>query len=399
MNIFFWWALFSGLVMLLLPLRMLSFRKHIRLLRDFPPPPERPAWPKVSIIVPACNEAGSIGPAARTLLEMDYPNLELIIVDDRSNDGTGEIIRGLAARDKRVTPVSVTSLPPGWLGKLHALHKGVQAAAGEWLLFTDADVHFRAQSLRKAIQRCDSKKLGFLSIIPSFLEKSFPLRVMVSQFMHFGSLTTDPRMISDPKSKACVGTGAFNLCSREAYLQSGGMEWLKMEVIDDGGLAYAMKLARVKSEALSGVGEIELEWYPSLWGFVKGLEKNGFSLMGYSFPFVLALHAAVFFHFFGYTVAPILSGSVPVMIFVWSAMSFYLAVSAYVIRKVIDVNPLNVLFFPLSFLLFPLVILRSAIICLRQGGIYWRGTFYPLAELRAQQRVKILEMIMHPKIP
>ena len=112
---------------------------------------EPDAWPTLSVIVPACNEAQTIKAASRTLLAQDYPGLEVIFVDDRSSDGTGEIIDALAATRAGVHALHVTELSEGWLGKVYALNQGLRVARGDWILFTDADVHFEAGTLRRAV--------------------------------------------------------------------------------------------------------------------------------------------------------------------------------------------------------------------------------------------------------
>src|SRR6185503_6720653 len=104
--------------------------------------PDPPRWPKLSIIIPACNEAASIEAAVTSRLAQDYPDFEVCVIDDRSTDGTGAIVDRLAEGDPRVRAVHITELPEGWLGKVHALHRGVSIATGEWLLLSDADVHF-----------------------------------------------------------------------------------------------------------------------------------------------------------------------------------------------------------------------------------------------------------------
>src|SRR5258708_6682500 len=125
-------------------------------------------WPKVSLIVPARNEADSIERAVRSRLGDDYPDLETVLVDDRSSDGTGAIVDRLAAADARVVPVHLTQLPSGWLGKVHALHQGVARAHGEWLLFSDADVEFQPGTLRRVIAYCEERGIDHLAALPLF---------------------------------------------------------------------------------------------------------------------------------------------------------------------------------------------------------------------------------------
>ena len=114
-------------------------------------------WPKVSVVVPACNEADTLERAMSSLLACDYPNLEIVLVNDRSTDQTGHIMDGLSERDQRIHVVHLDHLPAGWLGKLNAMHQGTQRVQGQLLLFTDADVHFEPSSIRRAVselERC-----------------------------------------------------------------------------------------------------------------------------------------------------------------------------------------------------------------------------------------------------
>ena len=126
-----------------------------------------PDWPMVSVIVPACNEADKFESAARTLLAQDYANLEIILVDDRSTDSTGQIADRLADSDPRVRVLHITELPDGWLGKVHALDRGLAQCSGEIVLFTDADVHHRSDTIRRAVAFMQSEKLDHVAGCPS----------------------------------------------------------------------------------------------------------------------------------------------------------------------------------------------------------------------------------------
>ena len=145
---------------------LLRMTRAMPLLSDLTPPePER--WPTLSVVVAACNEADRIEAAARTLLEEDYPDLEIILVDDRSADSTGEILDRLAADDDRAKVLHITDLPDGWLGKVHALRCGLEASRGDFVLFTDADVHFAPGALRKAVAWCEDQGLDHLAAFPT----------------------------------------------------------------------------------------------------------------------------------------------------------------------------------------------------------------------------------------
>ncbi len=385
--------------MLYLAVKGLNFSRQIRFLRDVElPEASSIKWPKVSLVVPACNEALTILSATQSLLQMDYPNLELLLVDDRSTDGTFEIIQRLAQDDPRVKFVRVNTLPAGWLGKVHALHQGVLASTGEWLLFSDADVHFQMHSLKKAIVDSQRNNLGFLAVTPSIVKGTLLLRIIVAQFVHWASISIDLKRIKDAHYRDSIGTGAFNLIRKSAYDRSRGLEWLKMEVVDDAGIAFELKASKAKVGVLSGLGEIEIEWYPTLIEFIRGLEKNGFAIFQYSLAFLTTVYLGVVAIFVGMMIAPFMAQSANTMCFTWLCLSLYLAASALSLRSMMTISPFVVVLFPFTFVLMPLVFVRSAVLCLWNQGVHWRGTFYPLAELRRNQRLKILNLMFNRKL-
>ncbi|MFO0260237.1 MAG: glycosyltransferase family 2 protein, partial [Planctomycetota bacterium] len=145
--------------------------------------PQPTPWPLVSVIVTALDEEATIEPALRTLLSASYPELELIAVNDRSRDRTGEVIDRLAADSPRLQPVHIRELPGGWLGQVHAMDTGARAARGEWLLFTDADVHFGPTVIERAIQVCQRERLDHLTLWPRLEGRGLVLRAALVAFM------------------------------------------------------------------------------------------------------------------------------------------------------------------------------------------------------------------------
>ena len=133
------------------------------------------SWPKLSIIIPACNEEQHIEQAAKTILAQDYPNLEIILVNDRSSDSTGDIINQLAVDDDRITAVHIKTLPKNWLGKVNALSEGKKHVTGDWMLITDADIHYAPGILRKAVSYVLDKKIDHLALMPNVEMNSFGL--------------------------------------------------------------------------------------------------------------------------------------------------------------------------------------------------------------------------------
>jgi glycosyltransferase involved in cell wall biosynthesis len=387
------WSVLSGLVLAWFTLRLASFRTHFQLLRDVSVKEPVAGWPLVSLIVPACNEEETIAEALRSLLRIEYPALELIAVEDRSTDRTREVIEGVARDDARVKLVSVETLPPGWLGKVHALYQGVNHAKGDWFLFSDADVHYAPASISKAITHVDSQELDFLTVVPAIHARTFFLKCLVVQFIHMAATTLNLKRVRDRRATDSPGGGAFNLVSREAYERSGRLEWLKLDVIDDSGLAMVVKEAGAKCDAIGGLGEIEIEWYPNATAFVRGLEKNAFAIFQYSLMAVVLFMIWNVILFCGIVIAPALSGSVLVQIFSYIMLVSYIAASMFALRKLIPFSSWVAVTLPLTSLVFPLIGMRSAVLFLKRGGIFWRGTFYSRNDLIANQRFKLFQLL------
>jgi glycosyltransferase involved in cell wall biosynthesis len=348
-------------------------------------------WPRLSVVIPACDEAASLESAVTTLLQQDYPDLEIILVDDRSTDGTAKIIERLAREDPRIRAVHVKTLPQGWLGKVHALHRGVEQASGEWLLFTDADVYFAAGTLRRAVAFVLHQRVDHLTLIPRTVQKSFWLELAVNTFGLLFFITTRAASVNRPDSKAFVGIGAFNLVNARRFHRTAGFEWLRLEPGDDVGLGMMIKQSGGTTRLAFAYEDLSLQWYSSVTAMFKGLEKNLFGpgshyrwqLMLVRVGIIWALVAGPYFSLiFG-----LAHGLAPLWIAGAAAISVQLIfpVCCVADRKT---RGLILLLFPVGVLLITAMMLRAAYQCLKNGGIDWRGTHYPIDQLRAGQRVK-----------
>lgn len=348
------------------------------------------SWPLVSVIIPACNEEASLEDAIQSLLAQDYPALEVWLVDDRSTDKTGEVIDALAARDPRIRPLRVESLPAGWLGKVHAMHVATQHAQGEWLLFTDADVHFRADTLRRAVSFLRMQKTDFLSVIPSFRTPGFLLNILTESFGMGFSLSLRIWKIGSRKSRAFAGMGAFNMIRRETFARTPGFPWLKMEVLDDVGLALMAYHAGARASLAGGYALLEVAWYESLPAMMRGVEKNMFGSMGFYHYGFFAFKMLLFvLAFVGPFVALLPLGVPGLMTLGWGAVAALCLSSAFFSRWKGDPFWAG-LFAPLGTLFLTYPAARSAWRCWKQGGIIWRDTLYPIEALRAGMRLHLL---------
>jgi glycosyltransferase involved in cell wall biosynthesis len=348
-------------------------------------------WPRLSVVIPACDEATSLESAVTTLLQQDYPDLEIILVDDRSTDGTAEIIERLAREDPRIRAVHVETLPQGWLGKVHALHCGVEQASGDWLLFTDADVHFAAGTLRRAVAFVLHQQVDHLTLIPRTIQKSFWLELAVNTFGLLFFITTRAASVNRPDSKAFVGIGVFNLVNARRFHRTAGFEWLRLEPGDDVGLGMMIKQSGGTTRLAFAYEDLSLQWYASVTDMFKGLEKNLFGpgshyrwwLMLFRVGIIWALVAAPYFSL----ALGLAHGLAPLWIAGAAAISMQLifTICFAAERKA---KGLVLLLFPVGVLLITAMMLRAGYRCVKNGGIDWRGTHYSLEQLRAGQRVK-----------
>ncbi len=336
--------------------------------------------PLVSIVVAAKDEARGIETAARSLLAQRYPSFEIVAVDDRSSDETGAILDRLSQADPRLRVVHVHELPPGWLGKNHALSVGAAAARGEWLLFTDADVVMEPDTLARAVGCAERGGLDHLAVLPDIRMPGLLLQAFSVGFACWGLVALRPWKASNPRSWRFVGIGAFNLVRAAAYARAGGHAPIRLRPDDDLKLGKILKRSGARGDFLLGKGLISVEWYHSVGAAINGLMKNSFSVVEYH---ILPMLAGVPLYLIG-GLGPLLAvllGTGPVRWFGAAAVLIQLGI---LLRGAAETGTPRraVLLYPLVSILFAWIILRALVLNLSQGGIVWRGTFYPLAELR-----------------
>ena len=338
------------------------------------------ASPSITVIVPARNEAADIAATLHSLLEQDYDNLQIIAVNDRSTDHTGAIIDTIASvHPGRLRALHVTELPPGWLGKTHAMALAARQAPTDYLLFTDADVLFRSDAIRRALAHAVATNADHLVTMPTTLIHRWDEAAILGFFQIFALWGARPWRVSNPESKRdALGIGAFNLLTRSAYLQIGGFETLRMEIIEDLALARRIKHAGLVQRVAFGRGLVSLHWASGLHGLVGVMTKNLFS--AFRFYIWLALLGCLWLLVF--CVAPAVG-----LFFPLTRIPAILTVAAVVwayrlMSRHSGISPGYALFFPFAALVFVFALLRSTLVTLKRGGVVWRGTFYPLTELR-----------------
>lgn len=383
-NLHFWTALlifFSSVTKLIEALRAWRL---VRLLPEESSASMSPEYPMLSVVVPARNEERNLEEALRTVLGQDYRNLEVILVDDRSTDGTGRIMEHLAAGREGTSVIHVQELPEGWLGKNHAVWVGAGRARGDWLLLTDADVCFHPTASRRAIAHAEEKGLDHLTLIPELHLSGYWLRSFVAFFYAVFLVLRGYYKASVPSSRTGVGIGAFNLIRREAYEKAGGYAALANRPDDDLTLGDRVKKLGMRQELALGHGLIEVEWYASLSELFEGVEKNAFAALGYSLPktfgWILAVLAIMAWPFVAIFVSPkrttaLYLGAVTTQVATFAICNRFLG------WRVL----FHALGYPVCVLLFVYTLARSALLALARGGVYWRSTFYPLSMLRSRK--------------
>lgn len=348
--------------------------------------PARPqAWPRVSVVVAARDEADTLPAAMEAHLRTDYPDVELVVVDDRSTDGTGALADALAARDARVRAVHVTERPDDWMGKVWALREGERHATGEYLLLTDADVHIAPDGLRRAITLCERRGADHLAVMPDVWSRGVLLDLALAAFARSFVLGQRIWDVERPGSSAYVGVGAFNLVRREAFERAGGFGWFRLDVADDLALGLMMKRSGARSLPAWGHGVVGLEWYPSLGAMVRGLEKNTFAVFDFRVGWALVALVAVL----GFDSLPIVALFLdePAWLRPLAAGSIGVGLAIGVLLARRAARPaVSVLAMPLATLLFTYIVVRSVALGLLRGGIRWRKTFYPASMLRGRMR-------------
>lgn len=337
--------------------------------------------PRVSIIVPACNEEKTIEPALQRLLAQDYPNLEIVVVNDRSTDGTGKLLERLQRESRGLfTILTISDLPSGWLGKSHALQTGADKATGDILLFTDADIEMEEHTVSRAVRFLEEKELDHLCLLFQQVGGSWLLNGMILDAAS-GLLTVfKPWRVRDGKRNHFIGVGAFNMVRTAAYRAVQGHRSIAMHPIDDMMLGKIVKEQGMKQQCLLGQPYVTVCWYSTAAEMVSGLMKNVFSVFHYRSWLAVSAIVLVFI----LNVLPLIglvvsSGSAQILF----GIAVLLRLSCLAAGARLSRMPLSAV---AGGLLAPCmsiyIIGRSAWLTVKNGGISWRGSHYSLQELR-----------------
>jgi cellulose synthase/poly-beta-1,6-N-acetylglucosamine synthase-like glycosyltransferase len=340
-------------------------------------------FPPISIVVAVRNEGTVLAAALETLCNISYPDYELIIINDRSTDNSAAILSTFENSHKNLQIVTITGLPEKWLGKNHALYAGYLKSKYDWILFSDADIHFAPQSLQKAMQYTIDHKLDHLTLLPEVYNSSTWLASIMSTFQVLLDLKLRPWNARNKRSKASLGVGAFNLVRKEAYEAIGTHKAISLRPDDDLKLGERLKHAGFNQDVCYADGEVSLEWYENVKALINGMMKNSFAAADYNVFMCIGgvIWLLLFF------VVP-----VPVLLLFGNTTERMMAIAALIFQLILFTTKpamratfFQALLMPYAAFMMCYIITKATWLTLTQKGIYWRDTFYSLKELKQQR--------------
>lgn len=340
--------------------------------------------PHLTVIVPARDEATSIEATLRSLFSQTGIRLQIVAVDDRSMDGTGEKMDALATEaasgPHAYQVLHIRELPSGWLGKPYALAKGIERADAPWLLFTDADVFFAPDTLHLALRTAIRENVDHFVLAPTLISETPGEAAVQAAIQLLAHFATRAWKIGDPKAKDAFGVGGFSMVRKEALTAIGGIDRLRMEVVEDVALGWLIKREwHGRSLMVLGPGLVRLRWLHGTFGIVRLLEKNGFAGFRYSIALTLTACLSLLLH----ALVPLVALAEGPWGIAAAALTYLgIAIGIYANRKLNQLSPVLALFFAPSVLIVAWAFLRSMFLTLFRGGVVWRGTRYPLDDLK-----------------
>lgn len=325
-----WFDLIVAGIVACLALNLCGSLIAIRRLDDFMPA-ARPAaaWPRITVLIPARNEARQIAACLHSLLAQNYPNMEILVLDDDSEDDTAAIVQQIALSDPegRLHLLHGAPLPSGWLGKCHACAQLAAVADGDYLLFTDADTVHGPHSIANALGAAERHHVGLVSVLPRQRAQSWAESLLMP-LLPFNILALLPVGLvrHRPSPSLSAGIGQFLLFRRSAYLATGGHAAVRERVLDDVELARRVKAAGWQEDLLDGGQAVQCRMYDSFGAIWRGFSKNLYDFYGRSPLFTLL---AVIFQFALYVAPPVLA--LVALLLRWAPLLVALPLASYVL--------------------------------------------------------------------
>lgn len=294
-------SLYDALVTLLVLAVVLNLLNN---LRRFHPPPlqgDLPASPPlISVLIPARDEQRNIGKCLNSLLQQDYPHMEILVLDDDSSDATAAIVAGIAHRDKRVRLLQGLPLPPGWHGKAFACHQLSEQARGEWLLFTDADTVHQPGAVSSSLRAALGERADLLSYVPRLVTGTFWEKVLIPIIAFFPLFLLPLGWITDsPDPRISMALGPFLFFRAPFYRRIGGHQAVRQEIAEDMAFGRLVKRQGGRLLLLEGTDVVSVRFYHNLGEIWRGLSKSTYAAFDSFLPGLLLLLAVSFTIFIG----------------------------------------------------------------------------------------------------
>jgi hopene-associated glycosyltransferase HpnB len=352
-----------------------SWKKFQYLREDIEPV----STPPVSVIVPARNESRILSQTLDSLLKLDYPDYEVLLIDDHSEDNTYEIAASFAARDSRLKAYRSADLEPGWFGKAWALQQGVVFAKGNWLLFTDADVIHEPSSLKIALANAQKEKLDLLSIVPHIECKTFWEKVILPAFVIILGMGRPLYKINEEGSGVAGAAGGFILVRGLVFNHLGGYQTIRDALAEDLRLAELFKFSGYRIKMLLAKNKvISTRMYESLAEISRGLSRHAFEIMNHN---ALKMITAILLNYLIMT-GPLISLMTGLFIKNWLLVLLSLLpvltmiLLQSVVNSLMGISPLYFLSFPLATSLYGWWMFDSMVSHYFRGGNMWKGRKY-----------------------
>jgi len=239
--------------------------------------------PLVSVIIPARNERENISKCLASINNQTYKELEIVVIDDGSKDGTYRAVEGMQKNNAKLKLIKNGNLPEGWIGKNYAIHLGMKEARGEWLLFLDADTELYPDAISKVLSFSLSNNINMVSFSPEQVLRGFWESAVQPVIYEFLSYRYNYNWINSPNADAAAANGQFILIQRSVYEDAGGHETIRDKILEDVSLAENVKKKGFKIYFSYGREIVRCRMYKSLREIVQGWTKNLFTLLGYDF--------------------------------------------------------------------------------------------------------------------
>ena len=385
-----------ALIVAIWPIRLLVIEvvlRRQRVLSNNSPRFDHPDPPLVSAIVPAKDEEVNLPDCLTSVCRQTYPNLEILVVDDRSTDRTAEIARGFAARDPRVRLLSIEHLPPGWTGKTHALDQAVAHTRGQWLLFLDADTVHAPESLSILMEYGRSEGASLVSLLPELNCQTF-WESVVQPLAAITLMQSFPlHVVNNDRSSLAFANGQYILIKRSAYEAAGGHRAVRERFVEDIGIAEKVKALGLPIRVALVRGLVSCRMYSSFSQLVRGWSRILYDALGRKTwrlvlklldPIIfcqsghVALAAALILVAFGH--AGHFAIWLLILALVHHGLMFLLFLRVYTFSVP---GSRSTPWFPLANLVVDLILVRAITMCLT-GNVTWRGTAYQNAGVDGQ---------------